>query len=68
MGEDEGGAAEGKGEGGAYMNSSLQQPDYDDINMYDVHHPKVKNMHPDYDDPDWMNKVDDWSEFWNFQR
>ncbi|PNH08875.1 hypothetical protein TSOC_004524, partial [Tetrabaena socialis] len=22
---------------------------------------------PDYDDPDWMSKVDDWYEFWNYQ-
>ncbi|GLC45959.1 hypothetical protein PLESTB_001200200 [Pleodorina starrii] len=25
------------------------------------------NALPDFDDPDWISKVDDWHEFWNYQ-
>ncbi|EFJ42266.1 hypothetical protein VOLCADRAFT_97639 [Volvox carteri f. nagariensis] len=25
------------------------------------------SAHPDYDDPDWISKVEDWQEFWNYQ-
>mmetsp|Transcript_37519 Transcript_37519/g.83510 ORF Transcript_37519/g.83510 Transcript_37519/m.83510 type:complete len:410 (+) Transcript_37519:32-1261(+) len=26
------------------------------------------NTEPDFDDPEWYTKVDDWHEFWNYQR
>lgn len=25
-----------------------------------------KSAEPDYDDPDWIDKVDDWNDFWNY--
>lgn len=26
------------------------------------------NQEPDFDDPEWVDKVTDWTEFWNHQR
>jgi hypothetical protein len=26
------------------------------------------NTEPDFDDPDWYEKVTDWNEFWNYTR
>jgi len=26
------------------------------------------DIEPDFDDPDWHQKISDWDDFWNYQR